>query len=116
MAQNYHGRNLGDNLHLWYGIIPLNLTSSCDGCKKTFTVEHALSCPNGGLFLICHNDAEREWGELGTRGLTTSAISYKPHINSRMVQGGRPVSGVRMGQGDDWRGDTGDRGYYGGGR
>ena len=49
-----------DNLCLRYGLMPLNLPSSCNGCGKKFTVEHALSCPNGGLFPICHNDAAIE--------------------------------------------------------
>ena len=64
-------------------------------------MEHSLSFPNVVLLGILNNGTAIEWGVLGARGLNPSAINYKPHINSRIVQGGRPGTGARMGQGDN---------------
>ena len=41
-------------------------------------------------------------------GSDPSAISYKPHVNIRTVQGGSPGAGAHMGQGNERRGYTGD--------
>ena len=56
---------------------------------------HALPCPRGRLVLIRDNNDDNEWGALGDRVLTTSTISYEPHINSRMVEGERTRNGSR---------------------
>ena len=37
-----------DNLRFWYGLIPLNLTTACNGCGNKFTIDYYLSCPKGG--------------------------------------------------------------------
>ena len=63
--------------------------------------------------LICHYDTARESAALGTQGLATSAISCEPHINSRMMQGGRPRARACTRQGDNRRGETGDQGSHG---
>ena len=52
------------NLLLRYGIFPLNLPTYCDCCSKKFSVPHTLSCPEGGLVLVRHNDDAKEWGDL----------------------------------------------------
>ena len=65
-----------------------DIPATCNGCGRKFLLDHALSCPKGGLFLTRHDDTEKEWGALGERALVSSAISYKPKINSRTVQGG----------------------------
>ena len=36
-----------------------------------------------------HDDAAKEWGDLVSRDLVPSAITYEPRINSRNVQGER---------------------------
>ena len=56
---------------------------------------HALPCPRRRLVLIRDNNDDNEWGALGDRVLTTSTISYEPHINSRMVEGERTRNGSR---------------------
>ena len=38
-----------------YGWLPSNLSSTCT-CGKSFTVEHAFSCPLGGFPSIRHNE------------------------------------------------------------
>ena len=41
-------------------------------------------------------DAAKEWGALGARSLVPSAITYKPKINSRAVQGERTGAGAQQ--------------------
>ena len=48
-----------DNLRLRYGLMPQNISATCDGCGKRFLIEHALSCPKGGLVLVRHDDAAK---------------------------------------------------------
>ena len=48
-----------DNLCLRYGLMPKDISVTCDGCGKKFLIEHALSCPMGGLVLGGHNDAAK---------------------------------------------------------
>ena len=59
-------------------------------------IDHALSCPKGGLVLAQNDATAKEWGVLGARTLVPSAITYKPKINSRTVQGERTGSGARQ--------------------
>ena len=59
-------------------------------------IEHALSCPKGGLVLARHDDAAKEWGALRARDLVPIAITYEPKINSRTVQGERTGAGARQ--------------------
>ena len=54
-----------DNLCLGYGLMPKDIPATCDGCGKTLLIEHAISCPKGGLVLARHDDAAKEWGALG---------------------------------------------------
>ena len=75
--------------------MPQDIPAICDGCGKKLSIYHALSCPKGGLVLARHDNAAKEWGALGARALVPSAITYKPKINSRTVQGGRTGSGAR---------------------
>ncbi|KAL5494471.1 hypothetical protein EMCRGX_G015811 [Ephydatia muelleri] len=44
-----------DAIALRYGWLPSNIPSTCT-CGKSFTVEHALSCPLGGFPSIRHNE------------------------------------------------------------
>ena len=75
--------------------MPQDIPATCDECGKKFSIEHALSCPKGGLVLERHDDTAKEWGALGARDLVHSAITYKPKINSRTVQGERTRAGAR---------------------
>ena len=43
-----------------------------------------------------HDDAAKDWGDLGARDLIPSAISYKLKINSKTVQGERTGAGTRQ--------------------
>ena len=75
--------------------MPQDIPVTCDVCGKKFLIEHALSCPKGGLVLAQHDDAAKEWGALGSRALVISAITYEPKINSSTVQGKRTRAGAR---------------------
>ena len=54
------GEEFRDNLCLRYGLIPQDIPATCDGCGKRLSIEHALSCPKGGLVLARHDDAAKE--------------------------------------------------------
>ena len=43
-----------------------------------------------------HDDAAKEWGDLGARALVPSAITYELKINSMTVQGERTGAGARQ--------------------
>ena len=50
-----HKRDFRDALALRYGWLPSQAPTHC-ACGKSFTVEHALSCPKGGFPSIRHNE------------------------------------------------------------
>ena len=83
--------------------MPQDSPATYDGCDNKFSIEHALSCPEGGLVLTWDYDAAKEWGALGYQALVPSAITYKPKINSRTLQGERTGAGARQegGKADD---------------
>ena len=53
-----------DNLRLRYGLMPQDISATCDGCGKRFLIEHALSCQKGRLVIAQHDNAAKEWGTL----------------------------------------------------
>ena len=75
--------------------MPQDIPATCNGCGKKFLIEHALSCPKGGLVLVRHDDAAKEWGALGARALVPSDIAYEPKINIRTMQGERTGAGAQ---------------------
>ena len=83
--------------------MPQDIPATCDGCGEKFLIEHALSCPKGGLVLVRNDEAAKEWCGLGARALVPSTILYGPKINSRTVQGERNGAGARQegGEADD---------------
>ncbi|KAL7474239.1 hypothetical protein ACHAW6_000224, partial [Cyclotella cf. meneghiniana] len=59
---------------------PTNLPDHCDGCGSGLTLEHSLSCKQGSLVGICHNDVHDKWAHLCSLALTDSQIVIKPTI------------------------------------
>ena len=43
---------LRDDICLRYGLMPLDIPATCDGCDKRFLTKNALACPKGGLVLV----------------------------------------------------------------
>ena len=86
-----------DNLRLIYGLMPQDIPVTYDGCGKKLLIDHALSCPKGGLVLAWNDYAAKEWGDIGARDLLSSALTYQSKINSRTVQG----EGTRAGAWQD---------------
>ena len=76
--------------------MPQNIPATRDGCGKKFSIYQALSWTKGGLVLARHDEAAKEWGNLGSQALVPSTITYKPKISSRTVQGERIGDGARQ--------------------
>ena len=95
---------LQDNLCLRHGLMHQDILVNCDGCGKRFLTKHTLSCQECDLVLAWHDDAAKEWGTLGAWDLVSLAITYKPKINSRAVQGDRTGDGARQESGTAYGG------------
>ena len=76
---------LRDNLCLRYGLMPQDTHMTCNGFNNKLFIYHAISYPRGGLVLVQHDNATSECGALGAQYITSSAIYYKPLINSRPI-------------------------------
>ena len=95
-------------LALRYGWLPSNTPTSC-ACGKSFSVEHALSCPTGGFPSLRHNeirDTVSAW-----LSEVCSNVSVEPHL--------QPVTGEILGGAsanteDGARLDVAADGFWGG--
>ena len=76
--------------------MPQDIPTTCNGCVKKFSIEHALSYPKGGLIFARHDDSAKEWGAFASRTLVPSDITYEPKINSRTLQEERTGAVVRQ--------------------
>ena len=63
-----------DNLRLRYGLMPQDIPATCNGCGKKLLIEHAISCPKGGLVLAWYDYTAKEWGAFGSQDLVSSAF------------------------------------------
>lgn len=70
-----------DSLRLRFGLQPLGLPERCDGCHQRFSVGHAMTCKQGGLVLLRHNDIASEWHELCAHALKPSCVRDEPLIH-----------------------------------
>ena len=66
-----------DAIALRYGWLPSDIPSTCT-CGKSFTVEHALSCPLGGFPSIHHNEIRDLTANLMTE--VCHNVSIEPHL------------------------------------
>ena len=80
-----------NNLRIRFGLLPLELWQTCDGCGYKLAVDHDLQFNRGGLVTVRHKNVADEWDIICTAALTPSAISHKPLMNygwRRTVIGG----------------------------
>ena len=106
-----------DNARLRYGLRPIGLCDRCDGCGAGFSIDHAISCKKGGLVCQRHDNARDEAGELAAMALTTSRVSYEPHIfyGTGVCASQQATGEQRTGSnvaGDDSRGDVAVNGLW----
>ena len=81
-----------DALDLRYLQTPPSLPSRCDGCGESFTLQHGLDCPKGGLIIRRHN-------EMRDRLHDKAALVWSQVIREPVVQEGDPASndpGLRL--------------------
>jgi hypothetical protein len=72
-----------DALLIRHARTPGDLPSHCDGCGAKFDVRHALECKVGGLFILRHNEINKELCDLASKALAPSVVRVKPMIHSR---------------------------------
>ncbi len=109
-----------DNLCLRYGITLPDLPDKCDGCGAPFTMEHAVSCKQGGLILRRHNDLCKEWHALCAQALTPTAVTDEPLIHSSRPAQGANANGTSNDSANnppastppDTRGDVAVHGFW----
>ena len=70
-----------DNLRLRYRLRSLGFYSHCDGRGANFSIDHELSCKNGGLVSIPHNGTRKKASALAALALTPGKVSYKSMIH-----------------------------------
>ena len=99
-----------DAIALRYGWLPSNIPCTCTyACGKSFTVEHALSCPLGGFPSIRHNEIRDLTANLMTE--VCHNVSIEPHL--------QPVKGetfpaMTAHTADGARSDIAADGFWGG--
>ena len=81
-----------DALALRYLRTPPGLPSRCDGCGESFSLQHGLDCPRGGLIIKRHNEIRDCLGDM-------AAMVWPQVIKEPVVKEGNPAlddSGLRL--------------------
>ena len=74
-----------DALALRYLRTPPGLPSRCDGCGESFSLQHGLDCPKGGLVIRRHNEIRDCLGDM-------AALVWSQVIKEPVVREGDPAS------------------------
>ena len=75
-----------DALALRYLRTPPGLPSRCDGCGESFTLQHGLDCPKGGLIIRRHNEIRDCLGDM-------AALVWPQVIREPVLREDDPASG-----------------------
>ena len=67
-----------DGLALCYNKPLLALPGVCDGCGKSFSLDHGLNCPNGGNIIRRHNEVRDVAGQLAS--MACSHVTPEPDV------------------------------------
>ena len=67
-----------DALALRYLWTPPGLPSRCDGCGESFTLQHGLDCPKGGLIIRRHNEIRDCLGDMAA--LVWPQVIWEPVV------------------------------------
>lgn len=98
-----------DSLRLRHGLTPKHLPKWCDGCHRSFSVGHALSCPVGGLIMQRHQTLATEWHQLCAAALTPSSVTDEPSIPNLQYGAQGAAQGTPP---PALRGDVGAHGFW----
>jgi hypothetical protein len=77
---NLSGGEFRDRILYRYAMQPSDLPPTCDGCDKPFSVDHAMSCPNGGLINARHDEIKCELGNPFLEASAPSRVRVEPMI------------------------------------
>ena len=93
-----------DSALIRFGETPANLQPHCDGCGKTSSLDHLLTCKTGGLIHQAHDELRDELALLARQTFTPSAVQIEPPIQNS-------TDSTEMTYTQD-RGDIGIRGFW----
>ena len=92
-----------DQLAIRYGHQPGRLPSLCDGCGVSFTLQHALDCPKGGLIKRGHNDIRDHDAKLAD--LAWGGVVVEPVLVPADDRNSRPALQADWSAGGVWEGN-----------
>ena len=89
-----------DNLLLRYRCTPTNLPKKCDGCDKSFSLQHALQCKLGGLILARRNEVRDALSLIASQAFLSSSVRDDPivttsrdEVSTQMGRGSKNITG-----------------------
>ena len=78
-------REFRDGLALRYNKPLLALPGVCDGCGKSFSLDHGLICPNGGNIIRRHNEVRDVAGQLASVAIYREGQHFLERLATRLA-------------------------------